>query len=214
MRCTSPCKRVSSRRLTGTDKTVTGPLSPRPDWAVTGQPRSHRLRARSGSLVTMVTPIIPGVNFSPATSVLPVQTSRASGSAGGQRRLSWPGVRDRMDRACGLARGLRYRRDRYPGRDLRRGPAAALPGQRARHAQPGRHAHEPALQRYCHPWGSIPVPAAAPGRRPPGPAAHRRDPARRHRRIGHPRRTNPRPEDLRSGRIRRPASAWAVAHRH
>jgi uncharacterized membrane protein YfcA len=73
-----------------------------------------------------------------------------------------------MDRACGPARSLRDRRDRYPGRDLRRGPAAALPGQRARHAQPGRHAHEPALQRYCHPRGSIPVQAAAPGRRPPG----------------------------------------------
>src|SRR5258708_5081788 len=59
-----------------------------------------------------------------ANSVLPAQTSPASGSVGGQGRLSWPGVRDRMDRACGLARGLRDRRDRYPGRDLRRGPAA------------------------------------------------------------------------------------------
>ena len=68
MPCTSRCKRASSRRSTGTDKIVTGPFSAHPDWAVTGQPRSHRVRARCGSLVTMVTPIIPGVNFSPATS--------------------------------------------------------------------------------------------------------------------------------------------------
>ena len=64
------------------------------------------------------------------------------------------------------------------------------------------------------PGAVYPVPAAAPDRRPPGPAAHRRDPARRDRRIGHPRRTDPRPEDLRSGGIRRPAPARGVAHRH
>ena len=119
-----------------------------------------------------------------------------------------------MDPSGGPARGLRDRRDRYPGRHLRRGPAAAIPGQRARHAQPGRHPDEPALQRHRHPGRPVPVPSAAPDRRPPGPAAHRRDRARRHRRIGHPRRTDPRPEDLRSGRIRRPAPARGVAHRH
>ena len=42
---------------------------------------------------------------------------------------------DRMDRGCGPVRGLRDRRDRYRGRHLRCGPAAAIPGQRARHAQ-------------------------------------------------------------------------------
>jgi uncharacterized protein len=52
-----------------------------------------------------------------------------------------------MDCGGGPARGLRDRRDRYPGRHLRRGPAAAVPGQRARHAHPGHHADEPALQR-------------------------------------------------------------------
>src|ERR1700689_1632928 len=45
----------------------------------------------------------------PASRVLPAQTSPASGPGGGQGRLPWPGVRDRVDHSGGPARGLRDR---------------------------------------------------------------------------------------------------------
>ena len=119
-----------------------------------------------------------------------------------------------MDRGCGPARGFRDRRDRYPAGMSRRGPATAISVSAcsARLARPSRR---PTCSATSSPPGCpVPAPSTAPDRRPPSPAAHRRDPARRRRGIGHPRRTDPRPDNLRSGRIGRPAPGRGVAHRH
>ena len=81
----------------------------------------------------------------------------ASGSVDGQGRLPWPGVRDQMDRAAALlaAFGIAVTatRPESPARS-----AAAVPGQRARHASP---AVTPTnlLYNVLPPRGSIPVPA-------------------------------------------------------
>ena len=138
---------------------------------------------------------------------LPVIGARAA-----RGRLVWPGARRRVDRGRGPGGGLRHRRCGHARGHLRRGPAAPVPGQRAGHAQPGRHPDQPALQRGLDPRGAVPVLAAGPDRRPPGPGAHRRDPARRDRRIGHPRRAAARRPRLRpDGQPRsccRSASGW------
>src|SRR4029077_2305303 len=89
--------------------------------------------------------LIAAADHLTANSVLPAQTSPASGSGGGWDRLPWPGVRDRMDNSGGPVRALVNCRARFPGGHLWRGLAAAISGQRARHAEPSRHANESAL---------------------------------------------------------------------
>jgi hypothetical protein len=134
-------------------------------------------------------------------------------SAPGPGRYSLPSLRARdwLDRGRRPGRGLRRRGAVDPCGHLRRGPAAAVPGQRPGHAQPVGHPDQPAVQRGRNTGSPVPVLAAGAGRRPSRPGAHRRDPARRHRRIGHPRQGAARPSRLRSGGSRRPASARGLA---
>ncbi len=117
----------------------------------------------------------------------------------GGRPLAWPGVRAWLDRSRRAGGGICHCGAGDPGGDLGCGAAAAISGQRAGHTEPGGHTHQPALQRGRHPGSAVPVLAAGTDRRPPGPGAHRRDPARRHRRVGHPGQPAARPSGLRPG---------------
>ena len=128
--------------------------------------------------------------------------------------LLWPRAGHWLDRGRGPGRGVPDRGGHHSGRDFRRGAPAAVSGQRAGHAQPVGDPDQPAVQRRRDTRGAVPLLAAGTDRRAAGPGAHRRDPARRHRRIVHPGQADPRPARLRPGGRRRPDPAGHLAGAH